>query len=376
MTKTFIAVFFALCSVTATAEDAAKPLYSSTSGNPDFSTIEGLMVDYSSASVSAADLVAIGGDSTKVVENIRDFTVAFKALDGSHPAFGFSITPARSALRFPRMSLQQYMDNWMWRVLGSLTVGYAQGKSTIASQDYFRRAVSVETSVFFHNEDDPITAVAGCAEKGVAAMNASGPVRTTPGTLTSTTPDTASAESVKRGTDAYNECATAALKLSVDKWNKSKGSFSFATGRVRRDDGAGDDLGLGRTFAAGFVYGFDNVPTLNQAAITLVARRSYGEPVLATLGTTNALKDSSLVALRLSGGSSVFRGLVEVSNTKATDVTLTQTVFKRAIGIDWRVHDGIWLALRSGKRQKVDGTGEENASMLSLSYSPKPTLGH
>ena len=49
---------------------------------------------------------------------------------------------------------------------------------------------------------------------------------------------------------------------------------------------------------------------------------------------------------------------------------------RRALGIDYRVADGLWRGLRTGKQRKVDNSGEEVGSFMTLSYSPSATLRH
>ncbi len=382
-TKLAFAIIFAASAATA-ADQSGKALYSSTSGQPDFNSIEGLLVDYSAASVSAADLASVGGDAVKVVENVRDFNVALKSLETSNATFGLSVTPARTSFGGRMVSLAEYQKegNWGARALASTTLSYAQGKSPVAGVDFLRRAASVETSLFLNPSEDPVIAVATarCAAIALEALPPAPPVPSssaTNGAPPPSAPNTMSDTDLATATAAYDACAKKVLKKLEDHWNTSKVSISLAAGRIRKADGSGDEYSLGRTVAAGIMYGFDQIPALNNAALTVVLRHSSGEPVLTSLlSGSPAYQDSSLVAARLSGGSSVFRGLVEASNAKSSSVTTTQTVFKHAVGIDWRIHEGWWLALRSGKRQKTDGSGQESASFASLSYSPSPTLGH
>lgn len=47
---------------------------------------------------------------------------------------------------------------------------------------------------------------------------------------------------------------------------------------------------------------------------------------------------------------------------------------KRALGIDYRIMDGLRLNLRDGKQRKATGTGNESGSFLVLNYSPSALL--
>ena len=63
--------------------------------------------------------------------------------------------------------------------------------------------------------------------------------------------------------------------------------------------------------------------------------------------------DSTLAAIRLAGGSASMRGLVEFSNAKSTSITTVQSRMRRALGLDYRVMDGLWLGLRAGKQRAM-----------------------
>lgn len=370
-------------------------LISRTSGADIGTTIEGLLVDYSAASVSAAELAKLGTTPVTVVENVRDISLA---LQGDTPlsskVFGLAITPARTPLAFPRISLAAYAGraddprrNWKhlpMRLLGSTTLGFAQGLSEHGGVEFKRRAVSLETSAFFRAADDPVVAVADseCSRKaldaaGIGTAGETAPQPTPSGRTTLTRVPT---ERSKPAIDVFNQCATDVLAELDERWNRSRFSLSWATGWIKRADGSGDQVRLGHTIGLGLVYGFDHVEMdmlKNRAAVTLVLRRGNGEPVLDTL-TSGPLDraDSTLAALRFSAGSASFRGLAEVSNARSTSITTTQARMRRALGIDYRVADGLWLGLRTGKQRKVDNSGEEVGSFMTLSYSPSATLRH
>lgn len=372
-------------------------LISRTSGADIGQSIEGLLVDYSAASVSAAELAKLGTTPVTVVENVRDFSVA---LQGDTPlskkVFGVAITPARTSFAFPRIALADYaggqpgdpkrdLRSLPDRLLGSLSFGYAQGKSEHGGQEFNRRAISMETSAFFRVADDPVVAVAdrGCASKALDAVGIGTdgepvPKPTPPGRPVLKPVKPAEA---KKGVDAYNECAGEVLAELDQRWNRSRFSLSYATGWIKRSDGSGEQLRLGHTLGFGVVYGFDHFAEdgmlRNRAAATLVLRRASNEPVLDTLvNGPLARENSTLAAMRLAGGSSSMRGLVEFSNAKSTSITTTQSRMRRALGLDYRVMDGLWLGLRAGKQRKVDGSGEEVGTFMTLGYSPSATLGH
>lgn len=420
----------------------------SVKGKIDAKTIEELLVDNAAVSAPAASLAGIDADNLSIVENVRDFSFLLSALDKNSKGIALALTPARTTAPFPAISLKQYRESRALRLLGSLTLGYAQGKLSQDGSDYTRRAVSVGTSDYVDPDDDPVVAVAKANECTTAAFDqvpdtptvsqveanrlvelalleqraAAGNedaiktiaeirVRTDRGdasakvdlevirraTLTRAAQrgDQAAAAELKRlqrldrgdpkmtadiqkaALEAFNTCADAVLKKQAEKWNRSRYAVSYATGAIRGETNRVHET-LGQTLAASVLYGFDAVPALRErAAVTLFARFAWREPVLETLGTgATEFRNSTLLAARVSGGSSTFRGLVEVSNARASRVTMTQRTFTRALGIDYRIMSGLWLNLRYGKQQRVDGTGDETGSFLTLNYSPSASLGH
>lgn len=374
--------------------------------------IEGLLVDDAAGSVSAAALAGIEADAVNVVENVRDFSALVKAFDSNNEGFGISIAPARTRFPIPSINLGDYSGDggYGWRLLGGITLSYAQGKTSVSGTDYTRRAVSFATNAYLRADDDPIVAVhkaSGCVQEMWDKVPDDRPTTTEADAVKAVEErtklearvaagdkaagqelaarDKAGREArrvddatVKAALATYNACIETVLKKHTEKWNRTRYSVSFGTGSVKRSDGSESSTNLGRTLAATVLYGFDGIKALEQsAALAVTVRRSQNEPVLETLGTGAVkTKNSTLAAVRLSGGSSVFRGLLEANNAKESDITTTQRTLNRAVGIDYRIMDGLWLNLRYGKQRKVDGTGNETGSFLLLNYSPSALLGH
>lgn len=435
--------------VTLAAEAASGTLVDKFKGTLENKTIEGLLVDNAAGNVPAATLAGVNGDSLNVVENIRDFSMFLGALDSSSKGFGLSITPARTTFPFPAISLRQYNESLAWRLAGSFTIGYAQGKESLSGTDFTRRAVSLSVSAFPRSSDDPVVAIARASSNGQSCAKAAFDKIPDDGPGTSRTQaeidrivamdqletdaskgdaiaikalgdlrrkaDGGDAQAIKdlqyvhdatrnrqalagdpaaqreileqatrpskeiekQALAAYNTCVEEFLKEHAKKWNRSRFSLSYATGAIKPTGGSGSSESLGQSLALSALYGFDGIPALQQrAAITVSVRRTNDEPVLSSLSSSLVTKNSTLAAIRLSGGSSVFRGLVEANNAKQSEVTSTQRTLRRALGVDLRVMDGLWLNLRYGKQRKIDGTGDETASFLVLNYSPSALLGH
>ncbi len=409
-------------------------------GFPKDASLASLLVDSSAGSVSAAGLAGVDTEVLSVIENVRDFSLLLNVLDKNSQAVGVAITPARTTSPFPRITLDEYANSkyaFFNRLLASVTLSYAQGKAEINSTNFTRTAYAIATSAYFDPDDDPVVAIAKAKKCGRAAL---AEIDDRVGLPTANDADRAvleakaqlgdieaakmlaimddeaakaaaarkaleekakqgdkeaakelkdseiadakaarvNAEAEKAALDAFNTCATAILEEHGKKWNRSRFSISYAAGSVKPTDGGGSSVKLGKTAALNVLYGFDGVPTLkDSAALTLTARRSIDEPVLDTLGTADVkFKSTTLYAARLAGGSSIFRGIAEVSNSNESsqDVTFLQRTFRRALGIDYRVAKGVWLNLRYGKQRKVDGDGDEDASLLTLNWSPSALL--
>ena len=400
--------FFVLSAIQGAYADEDKSLFDKKTGSLKNAMLESLLVDSSAGSVSAAGLAGVDTEVLSVIENVRDFSLLLNALDKNSQAIGIAITPARTTRPFPPIDLQKYAqkDAFFTRLLGSMTLSYAQGKTDINGTNFTRTAYAIATSAYFDPNDDPAVAVANatqCSERVFALLNDKPTitdeevkrrvaerekleaqalagdqdakdkmkVNDVKGTRVA-------ADEEKVALDAFNTCVTEVLDNHSKKWNRSRYSISYAAGSVKPTDGGGSSVKLGKTLALSVLYGFDGIDTLkDSAAFTLTARRSIDEPVLETLGTGDVKsKNTSLYAARLAGGSSVFRGIAEVSNSSSSgeEITFLQRTFRRALGIDYRIAKGVWLNLRYGKQRKVDGDGDEDASLLTLNWSPSALL--
>ncbi|WP_431260851.1 hypothetical protein ACQ86G_12530 [Roseateles chitinivorans] len=319
------------------------------------------MTDTAAGQVSAGKVLGIGGDAVIAVENARTLVAAIKSVSNNGGQAGVSFTPARSAL-LP-MSLSTYAKNdafgYLARAWGNTTFSYAQGSSKVSNVDMSRRAVSIESSLILDRDFDPLIAVhKSCTWS---------PPITAPGQIG----DTAAANT------AYTNCIVAKEAELAKKWNLSRLSLSVATGKVRADEGRSTSLGT--AFAGSLIYGFDHLGSKmleEGAAISVTWKHTRNEPVLTELAKGSVVKtNTTLIAARISGGTSKVRGLIEASDVRGTQKAVpSQTVFKHAVGIDVRLSEGTWLALRAGKQRKKNGDGVESASLLDFSFSPKSNI--
>lgn len=354
-----------------------------------------LLTDHAPGSISASNMLGISGDTVTTVENVRDVVVSLKGLssNGSNGTLGISITPARTSIS--PMNLSTYASGAMWRLLGATTIGYAQGDATIEGMDFERRAMSIETSLFWREADDPVLAYAFGIRDGIGpcgrifetvkpagpaaeALKPAAPTGAGPGEDAPRPPKVvtgAEADEVKK---RAAECKDTVIKAL--RWNRSQSFASLATGWIKPSDGSSGQQSLGRTAVIGLSYGFDGLGFLNlkdRAALAVSYRKTWDEPVLSSLVTGPVRdKDSSLLVGRLTGGSDRFRALLEGSNAKAGDgVTPSQRAFKAALGVDVKLpYEGLWISLRVGRQQTVTGDDTEVGSLLNISYSPTALL--
>jgi hypothetical protein len=336
-----------------------------------------LVADTTAGSVSAAGLLGVSGESVTTVENVRHLVVALQGMnaDDSGTAMGVSITPARTSLA--PMNLSSYADSWLMRLLGSLTFSYAQGPATIEHAEYRRKAYAIDTNFYLWPKDDPVLAYALAIPGCGILQRSEPPVGSAPDRETERRPSVP-AEDTSEAKEASDERAAACRAQAIAglRWNRSQISISYGDAKIEAKAISKSEESFGRTLAVSVIYGFDHFDGLRDGyALSLAYRRSDDEPVLATLAEPQTVfKDSSLLVARLSGGNSRSRLLLEASDASSRNITASQRAFKNAVGIDYKITDNAWLNLRVGRQYKIQGSGKETGSLLSLSYSPAALL--
>jgi hypothetical protein len=405
--RAVLAVFVALAAYSvsaANANDDSISVFNRKIGNPDLSDVK---VDSAPGSISATSLLGLAGDTVTDVQNPRDITVFLQAFDSSK-TFGLSVTPARTAL--VPMSISTYATQGIAgipvRLLASTTLGYAQATTRVDAADYRQQAWSIETSAFLDPDDDPLLAYTGrlarvrldtsadnpCvfapAAMPVAASAASAPssaaasalpIAQRAGAAPPPTPavDAPSAPAPlapdsPRAIELDKRAAKChALVAASMRWNTSRVWLSFASGTFRGTASGSPSHGLGRTVVAGISWGIGGGTAGTGAQLTAGLRRSLDEPVLATYGDASPQhRNSTLGTLRAAYGKSTFRALAEASNAHDEAPGASGRTFKRAIGIDLRLSEGIWLDFRVGRQRRIDDLGDETGSSIVLNISP------
>lgn len=331
------------------------------------------LADDAAGSVTAAGLLGISGDVVTNVENLRDVVVSFKGLrtDEGKGTLGISVTPAMTA--FSPVSLANYRDHSWIRFLSSTTLSYAQGSADIDDAEYDRQAVAAQLSYVFRSADDPIIAFDKAARGDPDAITV---CKIKAAVDLENMKEEGKDDEVafnKKLNEAVAECdknVKAALR-----WNRSGASIAYGHGWIKPKSG-GKQGNLGNTVAVTGTYGFEQFDSLeNKAAITAIWRLSSDEPVLESLATDAIVrKDRSLLVGRLTFGSEKLRALIEVSDAKSDDITASQRTFKKALGVDLRLLEGTWINFRVGRQRNIEGTDDETASVVSVSYSPSALL--
>ncbi len=351
------------------------------------------LTDVNAGTVSAGNLVGLSESAISQIQTSQDFVVALKPLTSSQSksGFGLAITPARTSM-LPVVSSFDYNNSSLSRVLANLTFSYAENSADIANISYRKSAFSLDTYLYLDAMDDPVIvaydAFGKCKGRKAAdladsqarikrrAAQRALDAAKTPEEREKAQDDLDAAEVVIKQAKidaeaAHKKCVDDALKLA--KWNASRLSASFGAGLIKPDDNSSSRRSLGRTTTLGGI-----LETGKQGATYLSLRHTSQEVDLTTLGATPQYKNSTLGAARYTYGSKddngKWKALIEGSTAKKSDVTMTNRVFKYAVGIDAKVSKGMWLEFRLGKNRTLDGTSDQITSLMTLNVTPSSTL--
>jgi hypothetical protein len=377
------------------AQPAAKPadpvvLLKETTGK-DSASLKDFLADQGAASVSAAALAGIGTTPLTVVQDTKDFAVLLSPFDRDGKGGAFVITPARVRNPLPRIDLMtEYVHSVWWRIAAATNISGAQGKSDVGGTEYRRRAFALATGAFFDKGDDPIyqRAVAtlkvnasdsvvgdACLAEFFKAVDAG--TEAGPGAETGTAGAPLKTD-LDKATADYKACVEKVYADSRNRWFAPRWSLAVGTGDAQPSAG-GSSVRTGNVMALGVTYGRpwltsatgaanpDAASYLSGWAATVVARHTRNEAVLASLASGSVQRqDSSLVVGRLAAGTETWRMMLEASNNDAKKTAGGERTMKQAVGLDWRVAKDSWLNLRYGKRNSATGSGDEGATLLSL----------
>lgn len=344
-------------------------------------TIDDFLVDVSPGAVSAANIA--GADASPVidVQSTKDLVLAINPFgtNGAKDSYALAFTPARSGIVPLAMAGRTYLNGGVgMRLLGALTLSYAEGKAELSGTEYRKNAIALESSFYLHKEEDPIVigarAFTQCGEGRRAAerqlldlFKKKAAAKTQ-----------AEAESIQKEIEATQDKVTELSGkndcMEPARWNAGKVSLSYGQGWIRPASGSSGRLSLGKTFIASAIFG-----VTDDSAVYVAVRRSKDEVDETTIGTVPEFKSSSLIGVRFTKGESGLgsrdlRLLVEASNAKKAKATSANAAFMYAIGADKKVADGLWLTFRVGRNRTTDAKSTQTTSLLSLNWSPTSTL--
>ena len=321
--------------------------------------------DFSAGTVSAGGIVGLTQSAIEEVQSSQDLVLALKPFTSgqSKTGYGIAVSPFRTALM--PMSAKDYLYGGAKnRLLGQLTLSYAENTVQIAGTDWRKSGFSADTSYYLHVEDDPVHYGAKAWQVGKCPEFDKLELKRAETEFADPKADLSDIE--KKMLEARQACFDKAKNAA--RWNADRVQVSFGGGRIRREDGSQKES-LGRSFTLGGLFSAGK-----QGALQVAYRRTSGEVDLATLAGAVGRKSTRLTALRYTYGSEDGNGdtkvLAEVSNAKDSDVTVSQAVYKRALGFDKKIAKGTWLQFRVGKSRKLDGTSYETTALANLTFAP------
>lgn len=335
-------------------------------------TLSSYLVDLSAGSVSARGIVGLSSSAITNVQTSQDLVLAINPVSSktSKNGYGISITPARTSIA--PMSGKAYVDSPVMRLIGSATLSYAENMSAISTISYRKTGLSLDTSYYLHEEDDPVFIgyAAFVSDKCKSARVAH--INLAIEAAAKNPPDDATFKrEMALATTADKQCVNDHIKSNT-KWNADKVSLSYGAGWIKPDAASGAQQSLGRTLAANAILGVGT-----SSAINVALNRTVNAIDLTTLAKSPDFKDSNLVAIRFSNNSATdgsLLWLVEGSTVKSSTVTVASNAFKYALGVDKKIYPGVWLEFRLGRNYTADSTSTQTTSLLSLNFSPSSTL--
>ncbi len=337
--------------------------------------ISSYLVDITSGSISAGQLAGISSSAITQIETSQDIVVALKpiAMGNQKGGIGFAITPARTTLT--PMSGKNYAGNNFMRLLGALTLSYAESDTITGTPSYKKSAVSLDTTFYLNRDEDPVVnasnAFAECHSTELETIQKEqDELRNMPSGQEF---DKKLADITARKADVYKKCIDTSLsKLKDARWNSDRFNLSLGRGWALPDSGNIGSLSLGNSTTLNAQRGVGE-----QGAINISLRRTVNALDTSTIGTTPTYNNSNLAAARYTYGSKAngsTKILIEASNSRSTNQNAFKEVFIYAIGVDKKIFNGGWLEFRMGRNRSLLDNSEQTAAMLNLNIAPSSTL--
>jgi len=378
----FLKLLMALTLGVSISANAADDNANSKDPKKDLNTF---LVDITGGAVSASNLIGVDKSAITQVQTSQDLVAAIQPFrnNDQKAGVGLAITPARTSIM--PMSRRTYFginndnddikgkNNILTRMLGALTVSYAENSEDINSVSYRKAAASIDTSFYLDPERDPIylggLAFDYCVKQRIEE-NANG-IKAIQGHLdwNDDAKQQALEELTKKLDEFLRPCTAKKLK-EYAKWNDSRVSISYGEARIRPPGGSYQTLGKYLTVNAQIIAGPQSLVSLSARRIRdLLDTKTLGN---ATLGYSN----KSLLAARFTYGDvegTDMRGIVEVSNAKSGSNEGIKDTFIYAVGIDKSIAKGMWLQFKLGRNRTLDSGKEQTTGLFNLSIQPSLT---
>lgn len=335
--------------------------------------INSYLVDITGGAVSAGGIVGLDTAITPI-ETSQDFIMAIQPLtsDNRKSAFGLAITPAKTTM-FP-MAGGTYISSPGMRLLGNLTLSYAQNRSEQAGQPYRKWALSVDTVYHFDLDHDP--AYAGsrafklCADKTAESQREKRRElvdRFSQGKITKAQMQEEEARLSAARAEEIKGCR--ATVLPKTPWNSGRLSASFGYGRIRAVSGGSASYSLGQHINLNAQY-----PVGPKGLIQTSLRHARNALDPDTLGQAQPdIRNSRLAALRYTYGGDEgtdFRVMAEASTSKQSSAHAFKDAFMYAVGLDKKLAKGMWLEFRLGRNRANENGTEQTAGLINLNVAP------
>ena len=332
--------------------------------------INNYLVDITGGAVSASGLIGLD-KGVKQIETSQDIILALQPLTtgGSRSAFGLAITPARTTI-LP-MAGATYVKNPFNRMIGSLTLSYAQNTTDVADVTYLKHAFSLDTIYYFDLADDPVkignTAFNACLSANLKKQNADDINAIVTNASLSREGRQAALEALtSKLNDTLTSCIDAEI-MAKTRWNAGRASLSYGEGRIRAP--GADSITLGRSLTLNLQY-----PAGDKGVVAASLRRTQDALDESSLATASLVrKNSSLMALRYTYGdqdASNLRALVEVSNSKSSSADAFKDAFICAVGLDKKISQGAWLEFRLGRNRSLENGKQQTTALMNINISP------
>lgn len=359
------------------------------------------LIDLSAGHVAAFQMIGLDKSAVTDLQTPKDLVAALQAAGDSDSkgAFGLAYSPGRSAFVPVSVAISDYVDpsKPLTRLWGSATFSYAQNKKSLGGVDYSQNAVAAHVAYYLNSKDDPVVAgfnavVLKDGPCKAALLDVRTGFKKDNRTLVQRIKDKKKevggrdltpeerdrideemlASTSNSSVEKLQVCAQNYVNAVKEKWNASHVDVVLGQGWIKSPGGG--RLSLGRHAALALSVGLDEMPN---SLFNLTVRRVDKELELDTITATPAYKRTSTAGARYTYGYGDGRRsylLAEVSNVKTGSPTIANAAFKRALGFDYKLAEGVWLELRAGRAVTTDGTKTESKALFNLKFSPETTL--